>query len=77
MNREQEILKRAQDFAAAHVIEGAREILELADTTILRNGVVRQCHAILREWETSHDTLGVARALFERAALEKLVKDNP
>ncbi len=42
MTSEQQIMKQAKSFAALHVVEGSREILEWHFTGVLRDGVVRQ-----------------------------------
>jgi hypothetical protein len=59
-------LDAAKAYAHRNLKQGATEMLEHSATGILQDGVVRRCADIL----PFRDSLGVARELFQYAALE-------
>lgn len=60
---------RSKAFAAQHVAELAREIIELQDTAVLPNGRLRELAEMWRTVETHH-SLRIAEEAAKRAALE-------
>jgi uncharacterized protein YajQ (UPF0234 family) len=72
------LLDQSIEFAKENVIQGAQEILEYHQTTILKDGVVRQCAKMLSVM-IKDKSIGVAEVLFRDAALEivsKLTKEQ-
>ncbi|WP_176016618.1 hypothetical protein [Burkholderia sp. BCC0398] len=67
-------LKEARDAATAyareHVQELAEELLEWSDSTLLRNGRMRELARILQSLDGAH-SLTLARSFAERAVLEQ------
>lgn len=69
MNDAQRKMKVAQEFAAQNVVQGAIEILEWQNTSVLRDGVVRQCGRMIEDIGISQGHT-VAESLFINEALK-------
>lgn len=69
------VRKSAQRFAKKHVAELATELLEWSNTSILRNGRVRELAHILKALDTTH-ALKIAENFAVHAALEVAAKSN-
>lgn len=62
-------MKVAREFAAQNVVQGAIEILEWKNTSILRDGVLRECERMLEDMGITNG-LTVAESLFIDEALK-------
>lgn len=62
-------MKVAREFAARNVVQGAIEILEWKNTSILRDGVLRECERMLEDMGITNG-LTVAESLFIDEALK-------
>lgn len=69
VNDAQVKMKVAREFAAQNVVQGAIEILEWQNTSILRDGVVRQCGRMIEDIGISQGHT-VAESLFINEALK-------
>lgn len=70
INPSQLILEQAKSFAALHLRQGSRELLEMHETCILDDGVVRECAVILSDLGGGTNYLGLAISIFEDAAVK-------
>lgn len=69
-----EVMKKAENFAEANLKECAAEMLEWRETSILRNGKVRELAAILHTVDP-HYALTLAGNMIKTAAMRKVVAE--
>lgn len=68
-------MKVAREFAAQNVVQGAIEILEWKNTSILRDGVLRECERMLEDMGITNG-LTVAESLFIDEALKVIANGH-
>jgi hypothetical protein len=71
-----EIRIQAETFAREHVVECAVELLEWSNTSLLRDGRVRELAKMLQQLD-EHHSLTLAERFATRAALERAVQPAP
>ena len=76
MTRDELIEKRsaAEAFCKQHAIECAQELIEWQDTSLLRDGKLRELAKLCEAFMGNHDGLRGAERMVERRALELAIQ---